>query len=203
MKTQKKSLGLTLIEVLIALSIVLIVTAISIPSLLEVLPKVRVKNAANMIKTDILWARMKAVSSNNNYIMTFGEPGPVFTNNSYAIYNDSDNDFGTVHVEPAELVKNISIPVMEKGIVFGYVPGLKTTNNSDDLEDDPVKFTTGGASDPRWFALKPNGLPSLSGTIYIIPEKDIANNRTDRMRAIQVLNSGRIKIWEYQNNLWK
>ena len=71
-----------------------ILTAIVVPNYTSWLPKSRVNGAARELLTEARLARMKAISEDNNYVVTFNT-----TDNSYRIYDDDDSDFKTAGVE--------------------------------------------------------------------------------------------------------
>lgn len=205
--------GFTLLEVLVAVAIIGIMSAIALPGLFGVLPKIRVNNAANNLLTDILWAKMHAVSENEDYVIAFGADGPDLSNNTYNIYKDENNNFSSNGVEANELVKTVYIQGLFKGIGFGYVDvdsnsnTIKKTNNSTVFpvltNKNAVTLTTGSAVKPRWFKFSPSGVPNKLSTIYLIPIEDITTKRTDRMRAVSINIAGRVKQWKYSGNTWE
>ena len=154
-----------------------------------------------------MWARMRAVSENNNYVITFGSAGPDLSNDTYYIYDDDDNDFNTVGTETGELVKTVVIPDEYQGVRYGFVPGMDDTSGGTlNAGDPPVTFTSSiPAGNVRWFWFKPNGRANKLGSIYLILDEDKTNGRKDRSRAIIVIQTGRIKIYDYNtiNDEWE
>lgn len=198
--------GFSLIEMIVAVAIIAILAGVAIPVYVGMKPSIRVSGAARQIMGDLMWARMRAVSENNDYVITFGSAGPNLSNNTYTIYDDDDGDFDSAGVETSELVKSVVIPDTYKQTRYGYVPGIKKTDNVTPLTEVPVTFNSGGISKPIWFKFYPTGRSNIPGTIYIIPDADLANNYKGRMRAISVLSfTGRIKIWHYdqETDEWK
>jgi hypothetical protein len=167
-------------------------------------PTIRVNGAARQIQGDFMWAKMRAVSENNDYVIAFGSAGPVLSNDTYYIYDDDDNDFGDVGSETSELVKTVVIPDEYKEVGYGYTVS-KRTNNSTDLTEAVTFSSSIPAGNIRWFKFEPNGRSNKSGGIYLILDEDEANGRKDRSRAITVIQTGRIKIYDYNaiNDEWE
>ncbi|WP_347273076.1 GspH/FimT family pseudopilin [Candidatus Kuenenia sp.] len=202
MQNQK---GFSLIELIVVMAIMGIAAGIAVPVYNNMKPQIRLNGAARQVMGDLMWARMRAISENNNYVIAFGEAGPTLTNDTYYIYDDNDNDFSSVGIEADELVKEVVIPDKYKDMGYGYASGIKKTDNTNTLTGDAVTFNSGGASKPIWFNFKPNGSPNITGTIYLIPDEDEASGRKDRSRALSVNQTGRIKSWRYNmaSNLWE
>lgn len=201
-----KQEGFSIIEILVVLVILAILAGVAIPVYIGMKPSIRLSGATRQIMGDLMWARMRAVSENNDYVITFGSAGPDLSNNTYAIYDDNDGDFDSAGVETSELIKSVVIPGTYKQAGYGYVPGIKKTDNVTPLTGDPVTFSSGGVSKPIWFKFYPTGRSNISGTIYIISDVDLSNNYKGRMRAISVLSfTGKIKIWHYDQETveWK
>lgn len=196
--------GFSLIEMVVVAAIIAVISAIAIPAYLNLKPTMRVNGAARQIMADLMWARMKAVSENNNYAISFGT-----ATNTYRIYDDNDNDFKDVGIETGELVKTVNIAGDYEGVGYGFVAGVtKPTGGTLNSGDDPVTFTSSeAAGNVRWFNFEPSGRANKSGGIYIIPDEDElagTNGRLDRMRAITVINTtGRVRIWNYTGTEWK
>lgn len=198
-----KQKGFSILELIVVVAIVAVVTGIFIPVYFSMKPTIRVNGAARQIQGDFMWARMRAVSENNNYVITFGSAGPDLSNNTYYIYDDDDNDFNTVGTETTELVKTVVIPNDYQGVGYGYTVSKRTDNTTDLTE--AVTFNSGGATKPIWFKFEPNGRSNIPGGIYLILDEDKTNGRKDRSRAITVIQTGRIKIYDYNaiNNKWE
>lgn len=202
--------GFSIIEMVVAIAIITVIAGIVISSYFKMKPTIRINGAARQIMGDLMWAKMKSVSENNDYAVVFGSSGPDLANDRYYIYDDNDNDFKDVGAEPGELVKEGTVGTISaryEGIGYGYVPNIKRTDNSNDLLD-AVTFTSSAATgNVRWFKFLSNGSSNKAGGVYLILNDDEiagAEGRKDRMRAITVSTVGRVKIWEYNNgtNKW-
>jgi len=190
--------GFTIFELIVVVAIIVVVTGILIPVYFSMKPTIRVNGAARQIQGDFMWARMRAVSENNNYVITFGSAGPDLSNDTYYIYDDDDNDYSTVGSETTELVKTVVIPDDYQDVGYGYVSGIKKTDNSTILSGDAVTFIP--ASGIIWFRFEPNGRSNKNGSIYLILDEDETNGRKDRSRAITVIQqTGRVKTYDYND----
>jgi prepilin-type N-terminal cleavage/methylation domain-containing protein len=198
--------GFSLFELIVVVGIIAAVTGILLPVYFSMKPTIRVNGAARQIQGDFMWARMRAVSENNNYVITFGSAGPDLSNDTYYIYDDDNGDFNDPAVPDAnELVKTVVISGEYEGVGYGFVPGMDDTSGGTlNAGDPPVTFQP--ASNISWFKFKPNGRSNKNGSIYLILDEDQTNSRKDRSRAITViLQTGRIKIYDYNaiNDKWE
>jgi Tfp pilus assembly protein FimT len=166
-------------------AVLAVIVAIAVPNYREYIPKARASGAARELFTEIQLARQKAVTRNNDYVITFD-----VSDNSYTIYNDRDGD----HIlETGEEEKTIQMDEQHSGIVFGYIPG-------DNPSGSPITGDVTFGSDR--LTLEPTGL-SNAGAVYIIPSMDIAASRKDRQRAITVLTSGRVRLYAHNGTSWE
>ena len=190
-QTTEQKTGFTVIELLIAAGILGILSSIAIPSYNAWLPKTRVNGAARELFTELQLAKMKAISENNDYVITFDS-----ANNMYSIYDDDDNDFATAGAECDELVKAIDIDNRHPGIEYGYVSGKSPSGSA------ITKAVTFSGS-PRRVAFSPTGLANKNGSIYLVPTADISHSRKDRQRVITVLKTGRVRLYRHTGSSWE
>jgi len=198
--------GFSLFELMVVVAIIAVAAGIILPVYFSMKPTIRVNGAARQIMGDLMWAKMRAVSENNDYVIAFGSAGPVLSNDTYYIYDDDDNDFGDVGTETGELVKTVVISDEYKDVGYGYVTGINKTDNITLLAGDAVTFSSSiPAGNIRWFKFEPNGRSNKSGGIYIILDEDETNGSTERSRAITVIQTGRIRVYNYNagNNQWE
>ena len=199
--------GFSLFELMVVVAIIAVAAGIILPVYFSMKPTIRVNGAARQIMGDLMWAKMRAVSENNDYVIAFGTPNAILTNNTYYIYDDDDGDLDLTDLdnETDKLVKTVVISDEYEGVGYGYTVSKKTDNTTDLTE--AVTFGTGGASKPIWFKFEPNGRSDVLGEegIYLILDEDKANSSTERSRAITVSIAGRIKIWNYNagNTDWE
>jgi type IV fimbrial biogenesis protein FimT len=84
----KKGKGLTLVELLMVIVVMGILTTIAVPSYQIFMAQRRLNGAARMVMSDLMAARMKAVSLNQRVKVSFG-------GNEYQMWNDADSN-GTI-----------------------------------------------------------------------------------------------------------
>lgn len=152
-------------EIVVVIGIIAILMAVAIPNYIAWLPKYRVGTAIRQLYTEMQSAKQKAITDNNDYMVTFDT-----VNNLYSILDD-DNNNGAADV--GELVKTIVVNQEAPGIIFSTDAGDLT-------------FT--GA--PPTVTLRPTGLANKNGTATVRP----SNNATLK-KKITVLMTGRIKIF--------
>lgn len=178
----QKHAGFTLVELLITIAVMAVLAAVAVPNFMGWLPKYRVQGAARELFTDLHLARMKAISENNNYVITFDTSG-----NAYSIYDDGDDDFASAGAESGELVKTVTVSDKYSGIAYGSIEGSGVTFSGS----------------PKRVIFYPTGMASVSGSVYLIPTEDLSLSRTDRQRKITVMNNGRIRLYQYRSGGWE
>ena len=87
--------GFTLVEMMIVIAIMAILAAIAAPSFQTYMAQRRLNGTARQVMTDLMAAKMKAVSLNQNVKVSF-ESNPI-----YQIWNDANGD-GTVDVDEGD-----------------------------------------------------------------------------------------------------
>lgn len=70
-KHTRSSLGFTVTELMGAMGVAAVLMGIAIPSFFSLLPTLRLSSAARQLATDLQLARMKAISQNTSYTVTF------------------------------------------------------------------------------------------------------------------------------------
>ena len=109
MSLHGKQSGFTLIEMMIVIAISAILAGIAITNYLEWLPKSRLNGAARQIMGDLMWARMQAVSQNNNFRVFF------LDDHNYQILDDDNND---CDVDPGEWTQTKDIQSEYSDVTF-------------------------------------------------------------------------------------
>lgn len=175
--------GFTIVELSIVIAIMGTLAAIAIPGYNAWLPTSRVNAAARELFTEMQFARMKAISENNNYVITFDT-----ANNSYSIYDDENNDGDG---QAGEWVKTINIQDNYPEIEFGYIVN---TNPAGDAITEAVTFTGDR------FAFRPTGLANKKGSVFLIPA---GSSKKDHQRDITVITTGRVRLYRYTGSAWE
>ena len=83
---RKRERGFTLTELMVTIVVFAILAAIAIPTFMSLLPGMRLNGAARQVMTDLMAARMKAVSENNRFRVFF------IDNHQYKILDDDNNN---------------------------------------------------------------------------------------------------------------
>jgi len=182
-------MGVTMLELLIVMAILAVLSAIAIPAFYEYLPKYRASGAIKQLLMELQYAKMKAISENNDYVITFNT-----ATDSFSIYDDGDNDFSTSGPETGELVKTVKFADAFPGIGYGYV---SSTNWNGSTISNPVTFS---GTPPR-VKFRATGMANKNGSVYLKPAAD--TTRTDRQRALTLLMTGRVRIYKHNGSTWE
>jgi len=94
------------------------------------------------------------------------------------------------------LVKTLNIGSEYPNVQYGYVDPTKETTSSNNISSS-VTFN----GTPKSVTFFPDGTSNKAGSVYLILTKDLAAGNRDRMRAITVIKTGRIKFWRYKASL--
>ena len=93
--------GFSLIEMIVAVAIIATLTGIAIPVYIGMKPSIRLSGATRQIMGDLMWARMQAISQNNEFKISF-----LADNYRYTILDDDDND-GNIDSGESIITRNI------------------------------------------------------------------------------------------------
>ena len=101
--------GFTLLELIVAISIASVVMGIAIPSFLSWMPTLRLSSGARQVATDLQVARMKAISQNVKFRVSFIGSIPWAT--SYRLEKDNSGTFVT-DTGPFSLPEGITVSAL-------------------------------------------------------------------------------------------
>ena len=107
-KILKNRNGFTLAEVVVTLSILAVMTAISIPSYISWIPRHRLQTSARQIYDDMQLAKIRAVKDNVNSRITFD-----IVNNNYTVFLDPNGN-GIPDDGAANIIRNNA--TLENGV---------------------------------------------------------------------------------------
>lgn len=180
--------GHTLVELLVAIALILVISAVAVPRLTEAADAGRARAAAYYMSSRFSLARTMAAHRSANVAFRFEpEPGGIRVR-AFADANGNG-------VRSAEIRSGIDITVLPDerlderfpGIRFGFVPGARLIDGTATSPgDDPIRF---GPTDMLTFS--PSGT-ATSGTVYI-------RGRSDHLQfAVVVLGAtGRTRITRF------
>src|SRR3990172_442112 len=93
--------GFSLIEIIVAIAIIVTLTGIAVPVYIGMKPSIRLSGATRQIMGDLMWARMQAISQNNEFKIFF-----LANNYQYTILDD-DNGDGNIDSGELTITKDI------------------------------------------------------------------------------------------------
>ena len=184
--------GLTLVELMIVVSIILIITAIAIPSYFSDLPRQRLKGAATNLLIDMRMARSRAVASNQHYLVCFDNVSPGF---GYTLV--LENVASPMDCSAGALEKTVDFDLNYAGVVFGK--GTSTVCGGFAGTDEPITFTAAKARFNRNGSAVDNTDTIGPGLIYLTNTRDTP----DRAYCVHVEGTtGRAKLHRWDKE-WK
>ena len=77
--SSRAACGFTVLELILAIAIASVVMGIAIPSFLSWMPTLRLSSAARQVATDLQVARMKAISQNASYAVSFNTSNSTYS----------------------------------------------------------------------------------------------------------------------------
>ena len=101
--------GYTLVELLVIISILGIISAVSVPNLLSWYPNYRIRSASKELYNNLQWARMSAIKARENCYIDFNSPGANqytvnFESKTVRIVNLADHDSSLSFSEAPERI---------------------------------------------------------------------------------------------------
>jgi prepilin-type N-terminal cleavage/methylation domain-containing protein len=191
---QKRMHGFTLLEMMVAISVFLMVTAIAFTTLAPALREARSNGAYNQTLEELRQARQLAIQNRKTYLLTFNPPGlPT------GIHGMQINEIDAGAIGPIYNLVPVTLPT---DVHFQVIPGIPTTNltTPDNMGTGAtaIQFdigVAGGAANLIYFF--PDGSARdlnnniNNGIIYVARDGDLNSSR-----AITLFGAaGRIRGW--------
>ncbi len=191
MRTKKRELGFTMIELLVAIVVLAIVAAIAIPGFSRWLPNYRLKSATRDIYSNMQLAKLGAVRANTSWVIDFNRGAGSYTiwsTGANRIWDGGTGDDEQVRpgVDPVDLSKY--------GSGVGYGHGNATTPIGSVWGDDITYATPAD----NVVLFNPRGTCS-AGYVYLENEKDTTTY------GIGTMSTGviRLKKWSSSKAKWE
>jgi prepilin-type N-terminal cleavage/methylation domain-containing protein len=179
--------GFTLIEMLIAITLVSVMMAIAIP-FMKVSTSRRVRTQASQLARDLELARTRAMSTRNNARLVFDESGKF-----YVGYSDHDRDDVILETEvETQALRGFGRRDLSPDVNFGRgsagaVPG-DTGSGGVTFLLSRVEFNGRGVTIPF----------GTRGAVYFTHRDD-----PEAAAAVTVTGSGTVKLWVYRGGVWQ
>jgi prepilin-type N-terminal cleavage/methylation domain-containing protein len=183
--------GMTLTELMVVLSIIIITSAIAIPMYISDLPRQKAKAVAQGLLGDLRTARAKAVANNASYLVCFNQAGQ-----SYTLRPEIDPAIMDCTAAPAE--KTVDFKQNFNGVQFNIGPADQVCTGASST--DPVDFVLNTARFNRLGSSVDGGNNFWSGAVYVMN----INDSKQQVYCAQVEgSSGRAKLYKWDNAQWK
>ncbi len=178
--------GFTLIELVAVIAIMGIAMAVAFPALMQWLPGLRLKSAAQELYSNMSYAKSEAIARNRDWAVVF-QPGGAAR---YLVCSDDGADDDWATVADNTVVREIKMGNYSSGINFGHgtatgkvqAPGTAIGADNVDYSSDVVVFSN-------------NATASL-GFVYL------SNNKNDAY-AVGTYSSGIILLKRWDGAAWQ
>ena len=167
--------GLTLIEVLVAVSLMGIMMALAAPNFTDMQPGFRTRAAALAIAGDINQARMSAIKEGRVY-----EYLPI--TGGYRIRRD-DGAGGR------EVVKEVVIGTQYPHVAFGH----------GGITNDPYAVAIAASSPAATITFHSDGSVQNPASVYL----ESANRAGAILQAVTMSAAGRVRVWKRSGSVWQ
>lgn len=144
-KFPKNHRGFTLVEMLIAMAIISILAAVSVSSITQMLPGLRLKRAARILVAQMQQTRLNAIKENRSWQIQFTDNAGTATDTYQVISSGPDNTLGTAD---DVLSPQVSLVSYGSGVTYGSGGATATWNNGAITQRVSVTFSNRGLCGP-------------------------------------------------------
>ena len=183
--TMNNEHGLTLLEMITTMAILTIMVSTAVPNFTVWRNNHQIRAESERVHMDLLSARMTAMKSGNNVVVTF-----VSASNSYSILNDTNNNGA------ADTGESLKARTLENNVQFGFSgPSITDMDGNTGITETVVM----GGSDTVTF--DPRGQADLSGVLFLIHNNHVPEGN-GRLHGISVIQAtGAAELWNYNSAL--
>ena len=184
MATTGRESGFTVVELVVVLTIIVLLAAITVPAATVWLPNYYLRKAAMDIFSNIQYAKTEAVRLDSPYAVVF-DPG----NDSFSLVSGpgANGIFGTGNDD--DVVHTINLSGYGKNIAFG------TGNATVNFDDGDTAFPGGAVSFTNNAVVFDSRGMCNSGSVYL--------QNPDRAYAVGTLMSGVLRIASWGGGTWQ
>ena len=180
--------GFSLIELIIVVTVIGIMAAVSVPAILQWLPNVRLKAAARDLYSNMQTMRMLAIKTNKTTAIFFFP-----SNNNYKLCHD----YNRTTYNCDRWGSTVDLTSYKSGVGYGHGSATKQANAAGSTfsgaSADNVSYSFGN----NIALFTPRGFAVSGGYVYF----DNVNH--DVSYAVGSLNSGAILLKKWQGSSWK
>ena len=186
--------GFTIIELMIVVALVAILSSIAILSTVGSIDSMKVDMTASTVSLAMSKARIRAITENNNYVVTFlVQNPPADGKNSCMMEIHDDNNRNGVR----DSGEKILTEYLNKGVVFD----LPTNKDLYCISPASSSMTDGIVFPNNKVTFYPRGNASDNGEIYIFPTTSKEKGRIFNRRAISLEKvTGKPIIWKFDTD---
>jgi prepilin-type N-terminal cleavage/methylation domain-containing protein len=192
MRNPEKMRGFSLMELMVVMLVILIVSAVAVPTLMNTVADVRLRSSASTVQGQLQQLRMRAVRDNKPYSARWTTQNGVLL-----MYVDTDNDGAYDSNEPqVSIARDVNVTVS------GNPSMPSTTLNTSGW----IQGTTSNA-----VYMNARGLPcdtsvnaacnTNKGYIYYLSQQ--RSTSTTAWVAVSVTPAGRIRVWRWTGSVWQ
>ena len=196
-KITKNCKAFTLVELIIAITIIGILAMVGAPKFTEFNQMNRLRTANKIVMSVIQTGRLNAINANRRAYVDFEAGSNSASDGFVTIWLDCDGDgsYDSGEIDSTGL----SLPDTSRGLSGYKLPGGVTFGAAGPtLGPDGQAVAAGGVDfgGATKVGFNPRGEATSSGTVYLKGENDIN-------MAISVSSLGRVRTWQWEDSQWQ